>query len=394
MPWKEADKMSLRKEFILKSFNNDRTFTDLCKEYGISTKTGYKWKERFFEGGFPALEDQSRKPTGNSKEVPEAVVVELIRIKNLHRNWGASKILQVYKNNHPGQYAPVRSTVESILERSGFVIKRKRKRHKTTERIQIKVVPDRPNQVWTVDFKGWWYTKHREKCEPLTVRDEYSKFILDIRVLEKGDIPHVKQAFEVLFTQYGLPEVIRSDNGVPFASPFNVFGLSKLAVWWMSLGIKLDRIDPGCPYQNGGHERMHRDMKAELEGQIDGTLNEHQRVFDKWREDFNTIRPHEALGMKTPSDVYVKSKRKYDPEDVLIIYGKGYKSRMVNDRGFCNYNGKRLFVGNPFAGYNVGVKESKDDMEIWFDDFLIGVLDKITGLIIYEKESIKVRKAQ
>jgi hypothetical protein len=139
---------------------------------------------------------------------------------------------------------------------------------------------------------------------------------------------------------------------------------------------------------------MHRDMKAELEGQIDGNLNEHQRVFDKWREDFNAIRPHEALGMKTPSDVYVKSERKYDPEDVLIVYGKGYKSRMVNDRGFCNYRGKRLFVGNPFAGYNVGVKENKDDIEIWFDDFLIGVLDKITGLIIYEKDSIKVHKAQ
>ena len=157
-----------------------------------------------------------------------------------------------------------------------------------------------------MDFKGWWYTKHREKCEPLTVRD----------------------------------------------------------------------------------------MKAELEGQIDGNLNEHQRVFDKWREDFNTIRPHEALGMKTPSDVYIKSGRKYDPEDVLIVYGKGYKSRMVNDRDFCNYRGKRLFVGNPFAGYNVGVKENKDDIEIWFDDFLIGVLDKITGLIIYEKDSIKVQKAQ
>ncbi len=394
MPWKEADKMSLKRKFILELFNNAGTFTELCTKYGITTKTGYKWKERFLQGGFPALEEKSRRPAGNRNEVPEAVVVELIRIKNLHKNWGASKILQVYKNNHPGEYAPARSTVENILERSGFIIKRRRKRNKTTERIQIKVVPDRPNQVWTVDFKGWWYTKHREKCEPLTVRDEYSKYILDIRVLEKGDIPHVKQAFEMLFTKYGLPEVIRSDNGVPFASHFNVFGLSKLAVWWMSLGIKLDRIDPGCPYQNGGHERMHRDMKAELEGQIDGNLNEHQRVFDKWREDFNTIRPHETLGMKTPSDVYVKSERKYDPEDVLIEYGKGYRSRMVNDRGFCNFRGKRLFVGNPFAGYNVGVKESKDNIEIWFDDFLIGVLDKITGLIIYEKDSIKVQKAQ
>lgn len=386
--------MSLKREFILKSFNREQTFTELCREYGISTKTGYKWMQRFLEGGFPALEEQSRKPASNSKEVPEAISVELIRIKNLHRSWGAAKILQVYKNNHPGEYAPVRSTVENILERAGFIVKRKRKRNKTTERIQIKVVPDRPNQVWTVDFKGWWYTKHREKCEPLTVRDEYSKYILDIRVLEKGDIPHVKQAFEALFTQYGLPEVIRSDNGVPFASPFNVFGLSKLAVWWMSLGIKLDRIDPGCPYQNGGHERMHRDMKAELEGQIDGNLNEHQKVFDKWREDFNTIRPHESLGMKTPSNVYVKSDRKYEPEDVLIVYGTGYKSRMVNDRGFCNYRGKRLFVGNPFAGYNVGIKDNKDEMEIWFDDFMIGIVDKITGLIIYEKESMKVRKAQ
>ncbi len=174
----------------------------------------------------------------------------------------------------------------------------------------------------------------------------------------------------------------------------NVFGLSKLSVWWMSLGIKLDRIDPGCPYQNGGHERMYRDMKAELEGQIDGNLNEHQRVFDKWREDFNTISPHEALDMKRPVDVYVKSGRVYEPEDVLIVYGKGYKSRMVNDCGFCNYSGKRLFVDNPFAGYNVGIKENQGELDIWFDDFMIGVLDKITGLIIYKTDGTKVQKAQ
>ena len=162
----------------------------------------------------------------------------------------------------------------------------------------------------------------------------------------------------------------------------------------MSLGIKLDRIDPGCPYQNGGHERMHRDMKDELEGQIDGNLNEHQRVFDQWREEFNTIRPHEALGMKTPSKVYIKSEKKYEPEDVLIVYGKGYKSRMVNDRGFCNYKSKRIFIGNPFAGYNVGIKEIEDETEIWFDDFQIGTVDKITNLIIFKSDSIKVTNAQ
>ncbi len=247
---------------------------------------------------------------------------------------GASKILQVYKNNHPGKFAPVRSTVENLFVRAGFTVPMKRKRNKTTNKIQIKVIPERPNQVWTVDFKGWWYTKHKEKCEPLTVRDEFSKYILDIRILDKGDTTHVKQAFEAIFKEYGLPEIIRSDNGPPFASSFNALGLSKLSVWWMSLRIKLDRIDPGCPYQNSSHERMHRDMKDELEGQIDGKLNEHQKVFDQWRVEFNTIRPHEALEMKTPSNVYVRSERIFEPEDVLIVYGKEYKSHMVNDRGF------------------------------------------------------------
>ncbi len=138
---------------------------------------------------------------------------------------------------------------------------------------------------------------------------------------------------------------------------------------------------------------MHRDMTQELEGQIDGNLNEHQKVFDQWCEVFNTIRPHQALGMKTPAELYTKSERKYEPEDVLIVYGRGFISRMVNDRGFCNYKGKRIFVGNPFAGYNVAIKEQHSRIKIWFDDFLIGVLDEITGLIIFEEDSIKVRKA-
>lgn len=393
MPWKETDLMNTKYEFVLKSFNKQKTFTELCRDYGISTKSGYKWVQRFLEGGFPALEEKSRKPVHNGRETPEAISVELIRIKNLHKTWGPYKILKIYTNNHPGEYAPARSTVENILMRAGFVEPKKRKRKKTTNRIQVKVVPVRPNQVWTVDFKGWWYTKNKEKCEPLTVRDEFSKFILCIKVLDKGDTPHVKQAFEALFSKYGLPEIIRSDNGPPFASSFNSLGLSRLSVWWMSLGIKLDRIDPGCPYQNGGHERMHRDMKSELEGQIDGNLNEHQRVFDKWREEFNTIRPHAALNMKTPSEIYYKSERKYDRQDVLIVYGRGYKSRMVNDRGFCNYKSKRIFIGNPFSGYNIAIKEIDGITKFWFDDFLIGTLDEKTGLLLPETDSIKAAKS-
>ncbi|GHU16672.1 hypothetical protein FACS1894163_06420 [Spirochaetia bacterium] len=151
----------------------------------------------------------------------------------------------------------------------------------------------------------------------------------------------------------------------------------------LTLGIKLDRDDPGCPYQNGGHERMHRDMMQELEGQIDGSLNEHQKVFDEWRKEFNTERPHQGLGMKRPAEVYHKSERKYISEKVELVYGRGMKSRMVNDRGWCNFRGKRLFIGNPFSGCHVGLKERTGQRtEAWFDNFLLGEIDPVTGQII------------
>ncbi|MDR2730018.1 MAG: integrase core domain-containing protein [Treponema sp.] len=236
--------------------------------------------------------------------------------------------------------------------------------------------------MWTVDFKGWWYTRNREKVNPLAIRDEYSKYILAIDVTEKGDTASVKRVFQRVFKQYGIPLYIRSDNGPPFANALNLWGLTKLSVWWMTLGIQLDRDDPGHPEQNGGHERMHRDMKTELQGQIDGSLNEHQRVFDKWRKDFNEVRPHEAPGMKTPADIYIKSEMKFLVENVELRYGRGFKVRRVNDRGFLNLKQKRIFVGNPFAGYHAGVKEDVDKpAEVWFGNYLLGVINQDTGLI-------------
>jgi hypothetical protein len=244
------------------------------------------------------------------------------------------------------------------------------------------VIPEKPNEVWTVDFKGGWYTKDKERVNPLTIRDEYSKYILAIEVVEKGDTASVKQVFMRVFKQYGIPQCIRSDNGPPFANVLNFWGLTKLSVWWMALGIQLDRDDPGHPEQNGGHERMHRDMKTELQGQIDGSLNEHQKVFEKWRKDFNEVRPHEALGRKVPADIYTKSEIKFQDENVEMRYGRGFKVRMVNDRGFLNLKQKRIFVGNPFAGYNAGVKEFVDrPTEVFFGNYLLGTINKDTGLI-------------
>jgi transposase InsO family protein len=392
MPWKETEKMQEKKEFVLKAMDPRMVFTELCREYGISTRVGYKWKNRFLEKGYAGLEEESRRPISNGQAMPEAVSVEILSIKNKHMAWGAKKILNIYQRNNPGKPSPARSTVEHLFSRAGLVKHRKRRRAQDIQRIQQRVVPVKPNEVWTVDFKGWWYTTHKERVDPLTVRDEYTKYIIGIDVAEKGDTAHVKAIFERLFAEYGLPEYIRSDNGPPFASVQNLWGLSKLSVWWMSLGIKLDRDDPGHPEQNGGHERMHRDMMVELEGQIDGNLNEHQKVFEKWRKEFNEERPHESLGMKRPAELYKKSEKNYEGERVDIEYGCGMKSRAVNDRGFFNYCGTRIFVGNPFDGYHIGIKEQAGKRpEVWFDNFRLGEISFETRLVENEKIIMQAR---
>jgi hypothetical protein len=233
--------------------------------------------------------------------------------------------------------------------------------------------------LWTVDFKGWWWTSSKERCEPLTVRDEYSKYILAIEVPEKGDIACVKAVFDALFRKYGLPEYIRSDNGPPFGNVLNMWGFTRLTVWWISLGIKIDRIAPGNPQQNGSHERLHKDIKAELQKKVFGDLKHHQRMFDKWKKEFNEVRPHEALGMKTPSEIYVKSDRKYCGPEVEVDYHGKMISRMVNDRGYFNLKTKRIFVGNPFSGYYVGVKERTDKWtEVWFGELKLGEINPET----------------
>jgi transposase InsO family protein len=391
MPWKETNAMDERKDFVLKAYKSKESFTVICRRFGISTKTGYKWLKRFEEGGAAGLEDQPRVNINNRNKTDALTQARLIKLKDKHKPWGAKKILALYKKKYPQAHTPARSTVEDLFKREGYTKKRRRRRAKDCSLIQARIKPSKPNELWTVDFKGWWWTSKKERCEPLTVRDEYSKYILAIEVPEKGDTYHIKAEFEAIFRKYGLPEYIRSDNGPPFGNVLNLWGLTKLSVWWMSLGIKLDRSDPGHPEQNGGHERMHRDMMNELENKIYGDLRLHQKLFEKWRKEFNEVRPHEALGMKTPKEVYVKSEKKYMGGDIELEYNGRMKSRVVNDRGYLNYKQQRIFVGNPFAGYNVGIKErGGKNAEVWFDDFKLGELNPDTLLI--ETEVLKQQK--
>lgn len=379
MPWKESCVMDQRKEFVIESMRADVNFTELCRRFSVSTKTGYKWKKRFIEEGFAGLMDQSKRPVCSPSQISEDMILEIIRLKIKKKHWGPLKIREIYSQKHPDIPLPSLSSFERILKKAGLVEKRRKKRRGDGIRIENPVAATRPNQVWTVDFKGWWYTPEKEKINPLTIRDEYSKFIFSIKALEKGDIYNVRKEFERVFRQYGMPDVIRSDNGPPFASMSSLLGLTKLSVWWMALGIKLDRIEPGSPYQNGGHERMHLDMARELEGRIEGDMRMHQTEFDRWRKEFNTERPHQALGMKTPESFYIRSESDFIPDLEDLEYPGNYRSRRVNDRGCINLKRQRYFIGNPFAGYYVGIKPVKTGEQIvWFGDYRLGILDNDT----------------
>jgi transposase InsO family protein len=299
-----------RLKFVLKAFKSDENFTEICRRFGISTKTGYKWIKRFEEGGVKGLKDQPTVAKNVRNKTDDKTLRRILRIKRRYKYWGAKKIQTLYQRKYPGEHVPSRNTFEEIFRREGFT-KRRRRRAVPAQIKPRRVKAVAPNVLWTVDFKGWWWTSKKERCEPLTVRDDCSKFILAIEVPEKGDTACVKAVFEALFRKYGLPEYIRSDNGPPFGNVLNMWGLTKLSVWWMGLGIKIDRSAPGHPEHNGSHERMHLDMMKELQNKVFGDLKQHQKMFDRWKKEFNEVRPHEALGMKTPKECYVKSTRKY-----------------------------------------------------------------------------------
>ena len=387
MPWKETNVMEQKKEFVLEALKSEISFTSLCAKYCISPKTGYKWKQRFLERGFEGLEALSRKPKSHPEKLTEDEILAIIKIKRQKRNWGARKIREIYSNIFPDKRLPSISTFNRIFQKTDLAKKRRKKRKCEGVRLENRVQATHPNHVWTVDFKGWWYTPNRERVNPLTVRDDFSRNILTIKTLDKGDTASVYREFDQLFREYGLPEVIRSDNGPPFANMRSLFGLTRLSVWWLSLGIKLDRIEPGSPYQNGAHERMHLDMANELEGQIYGDIRYHQKMFEEWRKEYNEERPHESLEMKTPGSVYRRSEREYDGEFVEFEYPINFRKRFVNNRGFIGFQGKRYFVGNPFGGYNVGVQITKTGkLDLWFGDSLLGHFDKESLLLVPEKE--------
>lgn len=376
MPWKETCVMELRLEFVMRSLREDVSFSALCTEYGISPKTGYKWRERFLERGPDGLSDLSRRPQTSPLLTSEDTVCEIIRIKNAHLGWGPRKIREVYARLHPGLEPPSESTLKRILGKAGLVKKRKRKPQTACGRIAYRTTPEKPNDLWTVDFKGWWHTCNGERCEPLTVRDEYSRYLLCANALDDAKSNTVRRQFERLFEDYGLPKSIRSDNGTPFACTRAPLGLSRLSAWWVALGISLDRIPPGRPDQNGAHERMHRDIARELENCPAHDLRQQRAALEVWRNAFNCERPHEALGMRTPAEVYQRSEMVYRPEVQELEYPPELLRRKVQKAGTIRVEGAHILLSTTLAGWHVGLKPvDLHEFLTWFGPLCLGVID-------------------
>lgn len=377
MPWKELDVKNLRYEFVVRSLEGKIPFGELCEEYGIQPKTGYKWKQRFLKDGHAGLEDRSRRPGCHPSQLSAEVVCEMVRLKEAHPKWGPRKIRDVYGRQYPDRSLPSESSFKRVLERAGLTEKRKRRHRPEGGRLeQSKRVSEAPNDIWTVDFKGVWYTPDGERCEPLTVRDDFSRYVLCARVPQNARTETIQREFERLFERYGLPGTIRSDNGRPFAATTAPLGLSRLSAWWLVLGIDLDRIEPGHPYQNGGHERMHLDIAREVEKINEGSLRRQTATLETWRQTFNRERPHQALGMRRPAEIYQKSQRRYRGTPQRLEYPEGCLQRRVHKRGTIKIEGLQISLTTALAGWNVGLKPQDDrSFSVHFAQLCLGIID-------------------
>lgn len=373
MPWKESSVMEERLRFVARLLEGEK-MSDVCREFGISRKTGYKIFNRYKEHGLTALNDRSRRPVRFANQLPQQVESLIIKLKRDKPHWGARKIRELLVRRLAGDVRiPARSTVHAVLDRHGLVRRRGRKRRRATGTpLSAGKVP---NALWCADFKGEFKLGNRRYCYPLTVTDHASRFVLMCEALETTRQNGVFTAFERLFAERGLPGAIRTDNGVPFAGPNALFNLSKLSVWWLRLGIDIERIQPGNPQQNGRHERMHLTLKKEATQPPAMNCLQQQARFDDFVSEFNTERPHEALAMKCPADVYTPSQHTYEGLPQLD-YPFHDRDVLVTSCGRICMHRKKINVSTALAGQKLGIKEV--DEGIWLVSFMhydLGYID-------------------
>ena len=362
MPWQETDPVDQRERFVDDHHRGLYSMTELCARYGVSRPTGYKWLARYDAGGRPALRERSHAPHACPHRVPSAVAELLCAAREAHPTWGARKLLAWLAPRHPRVAAwPAVSTAGDLLARRGLV-KPRRRRRAPVHPGAVPLATAAPNDLWTADFKGQFRTRDGIYCYPLTVADQHTRYLLDVRALPSVRVAGALAGFERLFRAYGLPRAIRTDNGVPFANT-GLHGLTQLSVWWLRLGIVHQRILPGMPQQNGAHERMHRTLKAEACRPPQAHARGQQRRFDAFRAEYNGERPHDALGGRTPAELYAPSLRPYPTRLPPLEYPGHYAVRRVTNAGTFRFKDRLLFIANALKQHHIGLEES--DAGVW-----------------------------
>lgn len=372
MPWKERSVMDERVKLIARLLDGE-SMTSLCEEFGISRKTGYKILERYQDIGTQAFTDRSRRPIRLANQLPLQVEKYILNIKKEKPSWGARKIREKLIRKFPDIRTPAKSTIHAVLDRNGLVVPRGRIRRRSegTELSES----SKPNDLWCADYKGEFMLGSKEYCYPLTITDHASRYLLACEGLSTTQEKYAFTVFERVFREFGLPLGIRTDNGVPFASANSLFNLSKLSVWWLRLGIQVERIQPGCPQQNGRHERMHLTLKKEATKPAGQNFLQQQAKFDEFLEEYNTDRPHESLDMKYPSEVYMRSDRNYQGL-VPIEYPLHDRTIEVTSCGRICIGKMKINLSKVFMGQKLGLKEVSDGTWlVTFMDYDLGYFD-------------------
>ena len=377
MPWSQTSPMDQKVQFVADYLRQTLSMTELCELYHISRKTGYKWVDRYIKHGPFGLEEGSRKPRSCPHKTPDYVVAAIVEARRRHPTWGAKKLLRILQPRHPSWPWPGRSTVCDILKRSGLVPKKRRRRHighpgKPTTPINA------PNDLWSADFKGQFKTGNGIYCYPLTVTDNFSRYLIGCQALNSTSVEAAKPVFTELFKQFGLPKRIRTDNGVPFAT-HSLARLSRLSAWWVRLGILPELIEPGKPQQNARHERMHRTLKAETTRPPAATRNAQQRKFNRFRDEFNFERPHEALDLETPASVYEPSVRDMPSKLPPLEYPDRFEVRYVSANGGIRWHHHWVNISSTCVGEYVGLEEIDNGIwNVYFGPLKLGRLHENT----------------
>jgi transposase InsO family protein len=353
--------MDQKTQFIADYLRGSLSVTELASHYGVSRKTAYKWIHRYDAHGPTGLEDRSRRPSSCPSQTAPELVDAILDARRLHPTWGPKKLLKLLSSRHPDLPWPKRSAICDLLARHGLIA-RPRRRRKPGHPAKPSSLFAAPNAVWCADFKGQFKTRDGRYCYPLTVTDPFSRYLLGCQALRSTSSALAQPVFRRLFEEFGLPDRIRSDNGVPFATT-TLARLSSLSAWWVRLGILPDLIEPGCPQQNGRHERMHRTLKAETTRPPAGSLSAQQRKFNSFRDEFNTLRPHEAIGLETPATLFRASPRPFPTPIPPLEYPAHYETRYVSYNGGIRWKSQWVNVSITCAGEYVGFEEV--DNEIW-----------------------------